>query len=441
MFYRLVRATISFALQLFYRIKVIGQAEPGTGAVVFVSNHPNSLLDPALLLMAVRRPVTFLAKEPLFRTPGMGWLLRWLDALPVYRKQDHPEQMDKNEGTLEAAAGALLDGRAITLFPEGKSHSEPQLAEIKTGCARIALRAAGRGVGVQIVPVGLTYAEKHRFRSAVLVEVGRPIAVAPAGSGAENDVERVRHLTDEIASGLRQVTLNLERWEELPILDTAEALYSFRLGEREHMPDRLRRFARGMEIFRAEQPERFEQLRGEVMEFRRRLELVHASPTDLAVQYRRSLVYPFIVRNTLALMFGFPLFAVGVLIFSPPFLLTRVVSRVVRVAPDRIATLKFVVALFMAPLWATVVAAACWKLAGPLAAVAALVAATPFAVFTRYFLERRRAALRDVVTFLVLGSRARLKARLLVEGERLSREIEALAGEYRQRVTPGEAVP
>ena len=144
---------------------------------MFVGNHPNGLIDPALVFVLTHRHVTFLAKEPLFRIPVIGWLLRGLQCLPVYRKQDDPSQMGKNEGTLDAARGALVAGRAITLFPEGKSHSEPSLAELKTGAARIALSAAKQGAAVRIVPVGLTYADKHRFRSEVLIEMGAPIEV------------------------------------------------------------------------------------------------------------------------------------------------------------------------------------------------------------------------------------------------------------------------
>jgi hypothetical protein len=63
-----------------------------------------------------------------------------------------------------------------------------------------------------------------------------------------------------------------------------------------------------------------------------------------------------------------------------------------------------------------------------------IIGAIPLAVFTRYFFERRTAALEDARTFFVLGSRASLKARLLREGESLAREIELLAHELRGRV-------
>ena len=72
--------------------------------------------------------------------------------------------------------------------------------------------------------------------------------------------------------------------------------------------------------------------------------------------------------------------------------------------------------------------------------VVTLLGAIPLAFFTRYFLERRRSALTDVVTFLILGSSARLKTRLLREGEKLQIEIEKVADELRPRVVVADPV-
>ncbi len=441
MFYRLVRAVISFALRLFYILEVTRQAEELTGAILYVGNHPNSLLDPALVFVATRRQVTFLAKQPLFQMPLFGAVLRGLGALPVYRKQDHPGLMEKNEGTLDAAASALIAAKAITIFPEGKSHSDPQLSEIKTGCARIALKAARGGAQVRIVPIGLTYAQKHRFRSKVQIEVGTPIQVeVPPELTSELEIEWVRALTTQVADGLKAVTLNLEQWEDLKLIETCEQLYSLRMGDRPHDPERLRRFAKGVELLRKEQPERFELLREDVMSFRARLDMVNADPKDLSVQYRRPEVARFVLRNLGGLLFGFPLFALGCVLFAIPFLSVRYLARIIPLPRDRIATFKFVAALILTPLWQSLLTYLAWRTWGPIAAAISLVGALPLAFFTRYFLERRRAAIADAITFFILGSRARLKARLLVEGEELATQIEKTVSEFRPRVV-GDSLP
>lgn len=436
MLYAAVRSIVGFALRLFYRIRVNGTAEGLDGPVMFVGNHPNALIDPALIFVITRRHVTFLAKEPLFRMPILGWLIKGLGALPVFRKQDNPAQMQKNEGTFEAASGALVQGRAITLFPEGKSHSEPALAELKTGAARIAFRAGRQGAAVKVVPVGLTYSEKHRFRSEVLIEVGEPIEVLPfLPVQPEGEPEAVRALTERITAGLQKVMLSMERWEDLPLIETAEALYAFRLGDAARDPERLRRFARGAQLLRAEKPERFEEVRGELMAYRHRLQLVRANPEDLTLVYRRGPVYSFAVRNLAAVLLGFPLFALGVLLFAVPFYIPRWINRALKVELDQQATVKLLSVLVLAPLVMAGLFVAGWLRVSLGIGLLALAGSLPLAVFTRVFLERWRSVWRDVQVFFILGSRAKLKARLLVDGEQLSAQVEALAKDLGPRVS------
>jgi len=432
-FYACVRAVVAVFLRLFYRVKVNAPGAEPEGPVLFVGNHPNGLIDPALVFVLTRRKVTFLAKAPLFRMPVLGWLLKGLDALPVYRKQDDPTKMGGNEGTLDAAKGALVQGRAITIFPEGKSHSEPGLAELKTGASRIALSAAKEGAPVRIVPVGLTYAEKHVFRSEVLIDVGPAIDVAaflPADAASEP--ESVRALTERIAEGLRAVTLNLEQWADLPLVQLAEQLFSFKQGGTLDA-ERLRLWARGVQLFRAQEPERFEDVRTHLASFQRRLALVHADgPKDLALVYRTGNVVPFVVKNLLALVFGLPLAALGLALFWLPYQVPRAASR--KAELDVQATVKFLTAFVVALVWwgALTVAAGVW--AGAIWAVLTFVAVPPLALFTLYFAERWDVLKRDIDVFFTLGNRARLKALLLSDGERLAAEVERLAEEYRPKV-------
>src|SRR5205085_5440816 len=88
------------------------------------------------------RPVSFLAKSPLFRTPVVSFFVRALDSIPVYRKQDEGADTSRNRETFERAARLLRRGGTIAICPEGASHSEPYLLPLKTGAARIALGAA-----------------------------------------------------------------------------------------------------------------------------------------------------------------------------------------------------------------------------------------------------------------------------------------------------------
>src|SRR5207245_3937136 len=98
------------------RIEVAGRERvPPGGPVLFVLNHPSGLVDPLFILCLAPRPVSFLAKAPLFRMPGVGLLVRALDSLPVYRKQD-AEDPQKNRATFEAARALLARGGTIAIF-------------------------------------------------------------------------------------------------------------------------------------------------------------------------------------------------------------------------------------------------------------------------------------------------------------------------------------
>ncbi|HEV2149428.1 MAG TPA: lysophospholipid acyltransferase family protein, partial [Longimicrobiaceae bacterium] len=221
----------SLALHTFYRLEVGGERVPPRGPVLLVANHPNSLLDPAAVAAAAGRPVRFLAKAPLFGDRGVGWLVRGAGAIPVYRAQDDPAKMGANTDTFRAAHAALAEGDAVGIFPEGLSHSEPSLAPLKTGAARIALGAAERtGGSFPIVPVGLVFRRKERFRSEALLVVGEPVAwddLAGAGGG---EAAAVRELTRRIDEALRDVTVNLERWEDAPMVEWAEEVFAAELG-------------------------------------------------------------------------------------------------------------------------------------------------------------------------------------------------------------------
>ncbi|HEX6717103.1 MAG TPA: 1-acyl-sn-glycerol-3-phosphate acyltransferase, partial [Pyrinomonadaceae bacterium] len=73
---RVIVAVLRLALRIYFqRIEVTGvEHVPLDTPVIFVLNHPNALVDPVFLLCLAPRPVSFLAKAPLFRMPVIGYL-------------------------------------------------------------------------------------------------------------------------------------------------------------------------------------------------------------------------------------------------------------------------------------------------------------------------------------------------------------------------------
>jgi glycerol-3-phosphate O-acyltransferase / dihydroxyacetone phosphate acyltransferase len=206
---------------------------PATGPVLFVSNHPGSLTDAFLIGTSVRRPVHFVASVKLFRARWSAWLLSRCGVIPINRKQDDPTKMATVAQTFEQCFVVLERRGAVCLFPEGVTYDDARLKEIKSGAARLSLEIESRhhsALGLVIVPVGLTYSAKERFRSRALVQFGEPLTVAAFLEDYDADPRAcVRRLSAAIEERIRTLILDTPTLEHERIVASVRCLYLERL--------------------------------------------------------------------------------------------------------------------------------------------------------------------------------------------------------------------
>src|SRR5688572_13179188 len=107
--YRATRAIARFWLWFFFKRMGVRHSErvPKRGAVLLCINHPNNLIDSLVVGGAMRRKVHYLASASLFRNGLLARFLLGMGAIPVYRRQDDPAQMDKNVQAFAACFDAL----------------------------------------------------------------------------------------------------------------------------------------------------------------------------------------------------------------------------------------------------------------------------------------------------------------------------------------------
>jgi glycerol-3-phosphate O-acyltransferase/dihydroxyacetone phosphate acyltransferase len=448
---RLVQLVLSLALRLFFRrIETDGAGDvPRDEPLIFVLNHPNGLIDPALVFCALPRRISFLAKSTLFRLPVIRGLLRVVEALPVYRRVDESADTSLNRLTFALCRELLRRNRCIAIFPEGRSHDSTRLLPVKTGAARIALGALSTEENeegarplrsLKIVPVGLYYTSKTSFRSEVLMRFGAPVEVLPAGADVDGEPphEAVRELSERIQAALRDVTLNVADDAELETVARAEQLFSsiyetlnFRVSLSAEF-DLRRRFA---ETLRRE-PEHLspgvESLRARLLTYEEDLSAFGIAPENLSVLvHTRWFVARRFLLRWLAVALVAPLATAGALVHLPAYLLITLASHVYRRhGVDEIAaTVKILAAIILVPLTWLVVALAVYLLAGWRWAVVSL----PLVILCGYIAVRSLETLYDLRGWfraaLLLARDRRRFLRLLLERRALHRDMRALAGD------------
>lgn len=338
----------------FRRIDVVGEENiPNEGPVIFAGNHPNALMDGWLLMARCGRwPLHFMANAKLWKYWLLGRLLNASGAVPVYRHEEHDGKVD-NSKAFDKLYEVIERGDCMGIFPEGVSHTESQLTKLKTGAARIALSVAQRGqVKVTIIPCGLNYMHRHRFRSQVLIEFGEPIVVDGEWIDDFKDDERetVRKLTAYLAETLAAVTLNAPDWSTLRFVQAARRLYkpaSATLAPSEYV-ELNRRFVEAY-LNMAEEPGMVE-FRKAVDDYQSRLDVLGLKDYQLRTKISVGKAFRRLLVRSVSLMLLLPVAIPGVLLHLPVGWLAAYVGDRFSYEEDDIATLKVVASMALLPM-------------------------------------------------------------------------------------------
>ena len=323
------QAFCRLAVKVFYRRFEVSGLEnlPENRGIILCANHVNALVDPVVLQAACHKTIRPLARSGLFDNPLLRPILSQIGAVPIYRRTDPGVDISKNRDTFEKCYDLLAKGETLIIFPEGQSHDDPQLTELKTGAARLALGTiAVTGSEPVVIPVGLTFPQKGQFRSVVLVQFGKPIDLQFHAS--HSDEQRVIELTDRIRQGLASLTLNAESWEEIHLVNRVEHFFAFRHGKY-HKRNLQQRFIAQQRIIDAQrllrnyEPDRVRALIIQLKQFERICNYCGVKDYQLSIDYKPTLIVLYLLRMIWMLLVLFPVALWGIINSYIPYQLTK----------------------------------------------------------------------------------------------------------------------
>ena len=182
---------------------------PPSGPVILACNHA-SYIDPPLAGAGLQRPITYLARQSLFRVPLLSALLRSWQVVAV----------DRDGGTgqgLKAILDRLESGGAIILFPEGTRTADGQLQPARAGIGLAVVKSAAPVVPMRVFG---TFDAYGRHRSwprprRLTVKYGQPLTFESLRAEVRIcSKPRLKQIYQEVADEIMSAIAKLEPKED-----------------------------------------------------------------------------------------------------------------------------------------------------------------------------------------------------------------------------------
>jgi 1-acyl-sn-glycerol-3-phosphate acyltransferase len=176
-FYRLIRTVLFITYKCLFRFKFFGPEnvpkEDDPRGVILAPNHA-SYVDPPILGISLKRRVTYLAKDYLFKHGFVGFVLRNIGAYPIKSESANDFK------SIRDLIRILKQGACVVVFPEGTRSEDGNFREPEGGIGFLAMKSRAYVVPVYIkgsyaaLPKGAT-----KIKSAPIdVHYGKPFVPA-----------------------------------------------------------------------------------------------------------------------------------------------------------------------------------------------------------------------------------------------------------------------
>lgn len=211
--YRIVRFYVKLGLRSYFKkTTVVGKENiPKKGAVLFIGNHRNGLLDPIMVATTNSRIHLFLTRASAFKNPIVDYLLRSINMIPIYRIRDGKNTIAKNQEIFNACHREFQMNGSVLMFPEGNHGAPRRIRNLTKGFARIAFGYFDKypNTDVLIVPVGLNYSNVQTKASDIAVYYGKAFSARDYYDPKDENAA-IEKFRDRINDELKELTTHIE---------------------------------------------------------------------------------------------------------------------------------------------------------------------------------------------------------------------------------------
>lgn len=363
MIYKILKLITSIGIRFYYKeVKILNKKEllvQTKEPLIIIANHPNTLMDAMLIGFVSKQPIHFMAKGTLFNSKFKLWLLKKFNMIPINRQGEGKIAGVSNQQSFDACYKVLEEGKTLVIFPEGTSFLERHLRELKSGTARIALEAEKRNHGklnLTVLPIGLNYLQAEKFRSSVIVNVGKRIHVSEYLDAYNLETGKAaRKLTEKFRISLENLLVNSDSKEHENMVDQIADILSSRYmmykksgveGELLFLKT-VRDRVNELELI---QPWILKEVKELTNDIEQKLNEFGLKSDFLDRRFRSNMFFRQLLFSIVFIILGFPVFLIGLMFNIIQFKLTDVIVPKISKDIEYYAPLALLLGLIMYPI-------------------------------------------------------------------------------------------